>query len=397
MNSDGTTATRRDSPGWSGPASWPRSAVALIVCCGLGTLLAATVLSSDDLYVFNTCLLAAIGAIALNLVMGTAGQVSIGNAAFLGVGSFSAVWFLGQGVPFPLDIIFATITVGVVGLLVGMPALRLQGLYLALATLAAHYIVYFVCNLYQEHSVGAGGGFLVDPLFQSAGIRGQQQDWAWVLVVVLAVVILVIAPLLAGKSGRAWRLIRDHEAVAPAMGINVTSYKLIAFVISSMLIGFQGALAAHLSGVVSVNDITLAVAISYLAMVLIGGLDSIVGAVLGAFLITALPTFVNRTVPHIVGSGAAATNVPQISQVIYGLLIIVFVTRSPGGLTGWARSIRARARGARRHSSARQIGRPRSPAATATGTPQQLQKPSFPPAVRSSGIPDQETRGDRVT
>jgi branched-chain amino acid transport system permease protein len=296
--------------------------------------------------------------------MGTAGQVSIGNAAFLGVGSFSAVWFLSQGVPFPLDILLATIGAGAVGLLVGVPALRLQGLYLALATLAAHYIVYFVCNLYQTDSVGAGGGFLVTTLFQSASILGQQQDWAWLLFIILTVVILLVTPLLRGKSGRAWRLIRDHEAVAPAMGIKVTNYKLTAFVISSMLIGFQGALAAHLSGVVSIDDINLSVAISYLAMVLIGGLDAIVGSVIGAFLITALPTLVNGTVPHIVGSSAAATAVPQISQVVYGLLIILFVTRSPAGLVGWAKAIQLRARSRRR----RTVGEADLSVPPATGT-----------------------------
>jgi branched-chain amino acid transport system permease protein len=329
-----------------------RAATALVVCCGFATVISTMTLSSADMYIFNTCLLAAVGAIALNLVMGTAGQVSIGNAAFLGVGSFSTVWFLSQGVPFPLDIALAAVTAGVVGLLVGLPALRLEGLYLALATLAAHFIVYFVCDRYQTSQLGHGSGFLVDPLFQSYGLDGQQRAWAWLLFGILAAVILVACRLLVGKSGRAWRLIRDHEVVAPAMGINVTRYKLTAFVISSMLIGFEGGLLAHLSGVVAVDNITLAVAIAYLAMVLIGGLDSVTGAVIGAFLITALPTFVNRVLPSIVGDGAAAVHVPQISQVVYGLLIILFVTRSPQGLVGWAKQLRVRLSGARRRRRA---------------------------------------------
>jgi branched-chain amino acid transport system permease protein len=296
--------------------------------------------SAFHLFILNTCLLAAIGAVALNLLMGTAGQVSIGNSAFLAVGAFSAVFALKSGIPFPGDLAVAAVAAALAGVVIGLPALRLRGLHLALATLAGFFIVGYFANEYQSKAKGGGpGGFFVPVLYQSQGFTGGQQYWAWTLLVVVAVVVLGATRLGADRSGRAWRMIRDHEIVAHTMGIPVTRYKMAAFAISSALIGFQGALAAHLSGSVTVDNFTLALAIAYVAMVLIGGLDSVLGAVIGAFLVTALPTVVPLVLTAVAGPLLKAAQGPAVAEVIYGLLVIVFIVSSPQGIVGLLRDV----------------------------------------------------------
>jgi branched-chain amino acid transport system permease protein len=155
----------------------------------------------------------------------------------------------------------------------------------------------------------------------------------------VSVIILIATRLSAERSGRAWRIIRDHEIVAHTLGIPVTRYKMIAFALSSALIGFQGALAARLNGSVSVDQFTLALAIAYIAMVLIGGLDSVLGAVIGAFLVTALPTVMPILITMVIGKLPVASQGPAVAEIAYGLLVIVFITSSPQGIVGLLRNV----------------------------------------------------------
>lgn len=313
---------------------------------GVAALAAVTVYyvaegSSFHLFILNSCLLAAIGAIALNQLMGTAGLVSIGNSAFLAAGAFSAVFAVKSGVPFPGDVVVGAVVAAAAGAIIGLPALRLRGLHLALATLAGFFIVQYFATLYQSKGKGGGsGGFFVPVLFQDKGFTGGQQYWALTLLVVVSLVILVATRLATERSGRAWRVIRDHEIVAHTLGIPVMRYKMIAFILSSAVIGFQGALAAHLSGSVSVDEFTLSLAIAYIAMVLIGGLDSVLGAVIGAFLVTALPTVLPILMTAVMGRLPIASQGPAISEIAYGLLVILFITSSPQGIVGLLRNLR---------------------------------------------------------
>ncbi len=275
---------------------------------------------------------------ALNVLMGTAGQVSIGNSAFLAVGAFSTIFFLRLGLPFPGDVIAGGLAAGVAGLIVGLPALRLRGLQLALATLAAFYIVYYLANQYQSKAKDAGsGGFSINPLFQSKGLVGGQKYWAWLLFGLAAVLIVLATRVTRFRSGREWRMIRDHETAAPALGIAVTRSKMTVFALTSVIIGFQGGLTVYLTGSAAADDFTLLLAVSYIAMVVIGGLDSVAGAVIGAAIVTALPTVVPHVVSTIIGAQQAAQKGASISEIIYGLLVVVFVTCSQGGIVGWFR------------------------------------------------------------
>lgn len=317
---------------------------------GIAALVSVTayyVLIQDyyNVYVFNRVLLACIGALALNVLMGTAGQVSLGNAAFLLVGAFSAVVFLRADVPFPLDVILAALFTGLIGLIAGLPALRLKSLFLALSTLSLHFIANFLANRYQASvPESASSGFRVKTLFASKGLLGGQHYWAWLLCLIVVLLLLAASRITRYRTGRAWRMIRDHELVAATFGIAVVRYKLGVFVGTSMAVGLAGAVTAHFTGSVQTDGYTLLLAIQFVAMILIGGLDSVLGAVVGATIVTALPQYVPSWVASVgfIGKNTAAVYGPQISQIIYGVLLIIFITASPEGIAGWLRNLRNR-------------------------------------------------------
>jgi branched-chain amino acid transport system permease protein len=302
--------------------------------------------SSYSVYVLDTLLLAAIGAVALDLLMGTGGQVSIGNAAFLAAGAFSTVWALRAGILFPFDVIIGAGVCAVAGLIVGLPALRIKGMYLALATLAAFYIAQFIGEQYQSDTVGAGG-FLLAPVFAGT-LQQQQATWAWLLGGVLIATIIVVGWLRTGRSGRAWRMIRDHEVAAAIMGIPVARYKLILFVITSAVIGLEGGLLAEFTGAVSSSTFTLDSSISVIAMILIGGLDSQAGPLIGAIVVTMLPIVVPDVTGLLTGGSSVNVNAGGYAEIVYGVLIMVFIIAAPGGISGliqgWVQSGVARVR-----------------------------------------------------
>jgi branched-chain amino acid transport system permease protein len=302
--------------------------------------------SSYSIYIVDTILLSAIGAMALDLLMGTGGQVSIGNAAFLAGGSFATVWASRAGVPFPFDVIIAGTACAVGGLVVGLPALRIRGMYLALATLAAFYLADFIGQEYQADTVGATG-FILKPLF--TGTIGQQSArWAWLLFGVVSGTMILTSWLRSGRSGRAWRMIRDHEVAASAMGIPVARYKLMLFVITSAIIGIQGGLTAHFTGSVTYDSFTLTVSISVIAMILIGGLDSQAGPLIGAVIVTIMPVYLPDIIGLFVSSSNASQDASNYSEVVYGLLIMIFMIKAPAGLAGLFRAGGRRGLGPRR-------------------------------------------------
>lgn len=321
--------TAQQTPRWRGVL---RPAYFLILPLIAVVAIFTAVGSSYQIYIVDTVLLASIGAIALDLLMGTGGQVSIGNAAFLAVGAYSTVWAGRAGVAFPFDVIIGTLACAAAGLVVGLPALRIRGMYLALATLAAFYIAQFVGQTYQTDTVGAAG-FVMTPIFTGT-ISQQSAKWAWLLVAVVAATIIGASWLRAGRSGRAWRMIRDHEIAASMMGIPVARYKLLLFVISSALIGLEGGLTARFIGAITYDSYTISLSISFVAMILIGGLDTMAGPLIGALVVTTLPIFVPDVMNLFGSSSSSSLNAGNYAEIVYGALIIVFMIRAPKGLTG---------------------------------------------------------------
>jgi branched-chain amino acid transport system permease protein len=326
-------------------ASSTRIAVAMAMVCWV--VLATQ--SGSNIFLYSRVCLAGIGALGLNLLMGTAGQVSVGNSAFLAIGGFSTVAASQAGIPFPLDVLVGVCVAALSGLIVGLPAMRLRGLYLMLSTLAAHFIVLYIVAQYQTRSAGTAG-FSLRVVFDELTFAEADRRWAWVATGSLFVVLMVVRALTTGGYGDRLRFLRDHEQAAPALGISVTRLKLAAFVSSSAIISFAGGMQAHIVGSVSTDHYQLSVAIGFIAMIVIGGLDSRAGAIIGATVVTLLPTFSTNLVDRFVTDGSwLAGKAVQLSTAIYGLLIIIFIAFAPYGLAGIGKSVRLmRWRGVRR-------------------------------------------------
>jgi branched-chain amino acid transport system permease protein len=317
-----------------------RDVAALIIALAVLTFYFTQVETEYHLYLYNRFLLFAICAVALNLLMGTAGLVSLGTAAFLAVGAYASVALLRAGVPFPADVLLSGAIGSALGLVVGVPSLRIKGIYLALATLAAHFSVTFIATKYQAAEAGPAG-FIIPSLFGGSGTLLQQEYWAVLLFLLLCLATVSFSRLSALRTGRAWRMIRDHEAAAPAVGINVSGYKLLAFTISSGVITMCGGILLHFTGSATIESFGLDVAIAAVAMIVIGGLDSVAGAVIGAAVITALPQVIPEALGPLLPVAKRAIAGPQVAEVIYGLLIVLLVTRSPGGIAAWGRELGA--------------------------------------------------------
>src|SRR6266403_2214757 len=230
-----------------------------------------------------------IAALGLNIVVGFTGQISIGHAAFFGFGAFASAYLNRTwGVPVFFSIPLAGLMTTAVGLLFGIPAARLKGLYLAIATLAAQFILQ---DFFARAGWFTGGvsGTMAMP-FSIFGYEANS-DAAY-FYVVLAYVVLsyaLVANLMRSRDGRAFVAVRDHYLSAEMMGVNLTKYRTMAFGISSFYAGLGGALYAHYLGFVSIEGIDILFSIQFLAMVIIGGLGSVMGTLMGTAFMVLLP------------------------------------------------------------------------------------------------------------
>lgn len=294
----------------------------------------------------NSAFIAAIGALGLHVVMGLAGLVTAGNAALLAIGAYlSATLSIYLDVPFPLVVVLACLAGAAVGVIVGLPALRVEGIYLAIATLALHFVVIYFCNEYQSNAVGSGGFFV--PAAEIFGWRiTTNARWYVFLASCLAVIAVAVESLKRSRYGRAWMLLKAAPLVAVVQGIRPAKYKIIAFVFSSGLIAFSGSLMAYYHQTVYIESYTLELAIQYLAMVIIGGTGSTGGAIAGAFFVTLVPVLVSRLVVVLPRdfffSGMLRQHGGDIQVILYGALVVGFLMFQPGGLATWGRRIAER-------------------------------------------------------
>ncbi len=285
----------------------------------------------------NQILIASLGAIALNVLIGVAGQFSLGSAAFMALGAFTAATVSVQffELPFLLALLLGALVGGIAAVLVGVLALRIRGFYLALATIALHYIVLFGVEHYQEGTVGIIG-FLM-PTASIFGVEfGGAFDWYPVLLVIATLVAVCVHNLLRSKPGRAFRAVKDRDIAAAILGVNVTRTKLTAFIITSMIIGFQGALYAYYVGVVTYEAFHLDVSVQFIAMIMIGGIGTVSGSILGAIFVIGLPFVVQAAAPNLPAwfpfIDQIETNLFAVQSIIYGLAIILFMLRFPRGM-----------------------------------------------------------------
>lgn len=272
----------------------------------------------------------AIAGVGLMLLVGYTGQVSLGHAAFLALGAYSHSILLGYGLPFLISAPIATAFTGLIGALVGIPALRMTGIYLAIATLAFERIVAHVIEHWESVTGGFRGMRVPDPtLFGVDLLDGT--TFYFLCLVILVLSLLALMNLLRGPTGRSFIAVRDSEVSAQSMGINLARTKTLAFGLSAAFTGLAGCLMAHKAGYLAPDAFSIQTSIQLLLLVVVGGLGSIHGIVYGAIFVGFLPqliAFARDVLPPVI------SQIPGLEPGIFGLILVLFLIFEPEGLHG---------------------------------------------------------------
>jgi len=275
-------------------------------------------------------LIYAIVGLGLMLLAGFTGLFSIGHAAFLGVGAYTQAVFVNAGLPFPLALLLAGLLSAAVGVVVGLPALRVKGIYLGIATLSFGFIVEEVLARWESVTGGNSGINVKRPEMFGWQLTSDREFY-YVCLVVAVIATLAILNLLRSPTGRAFVAIRDSEISAQSMGIHLARYKTLSFALSAALAGIGGALYAHQIRFLSPDQFNIIQSIDLLLMVVIGGLGSVHGAFLGAIFLIGLPEAIGAVKDYLPESVGQA---PGLKAVVYGAVLIAFVLFEPLGLYG---------------------------------------------------------------
>ena len=292
------------------------------------------------IFIVNSAGIAVIAAVGLNIMTGYTGLVSLGTGAFLGVGGYTAakvitVW----GYPTLAGWAGAIVLGALVGAFFGLPALRLKGLYLAIATLAAQYVL-----VYTFRTVKAVTGGLDALNVKQPEVFGYQINsnfvWYWIIIGFASLAVIGSINLFRTGMGRAMIAIRDQDIAAEVIGVPVGRYKIMAFAISAGMAAFAGALYASYQQVVTWEQFTIDVSIRYVAMIIVGGLGSVSGAVYGALFITWLPAYITKIGPDLQGTSLEILlrELPAVQRAAFGLVIVLFLLFEPRGIARlWGR------------------------------------------------------------
>lgn len=275
-------------------------------------------------------LIYAVVGLGLMLLAGFTGLFSLGHAAFLGVGAYTQAIMVNAGIPFPLALACAGLLSAAVGMVVGLPALRVKGIYLGMATLAFGFIVEEVIARW-EHVTGGNAGLMVQYPALFGWALDSTDEFYFLCLVVTVLATLGIVNLMRSSTGRAFVAIRDSEISAQSMGIQLARYKTLSFALSAALAGIGGALYAHKIQFLSPEQFSIIQSIDLLLMVVIGGLGSIHGAFLGAIFLIVMPQLIalgKDFLPEAIGQAAG------LQGTVYGIVLIAFVLFEPMGLYG---------------------------------------------------------------
>jgi branched-chain amino acid transport system permease protein len=298
--------------------------------------------------------IAAIGGMGLNLLTGFTGQVSLGHAAFLGVGGYTGAYLGGElDLPIVLWLPGAAVVGALIGAVIGPFALRLRGNYLAIVTLGLVFIAQHVFQNWTSMSGGQNGRSVEAPValgpvdFAELEVLGRSftrdQGWFFLVWACVALVALTVKNVTRSRVGRAMQAVRDRDRAAEAIGVRLAHYKVLAFVLSSSLGATAGALYASYQRYIHPGEFSLTLSITYIAIIVVGGVGIVFGSVIGAIFITAVPRLIEEISPSLpfvatdTGGGGFMT-VFSLNQAIFGLLIIIFLVLEPRGLAAmWLR------------------------------------------------------------
>lgn len=282
---------------------------AVVVFAVLQFLMAERIVSSFWRLNISLICLNVMLASSLNLINGVTGQFSLGHAGFMAVGAYvSAVCTVFLHLPFVVSLVGGAAAAGLLGFLVGMPTLRLQGDYLAIATLGMGEIIR-ICILNIQQVGGASG---------MSGIP-RDTTFPW-LFFCMVVTLFVLKNIIHSKQGRACLAVRENAIAAEAMGIDTTAFKVFAFTIASMFAGLAGALFSHYFGIAHPSSFTFMRSFDIMTMVVLGGLGSLSGSVIGAFILTLI--------------AAVMQSYPEYRMIVYALLLIILMLYRPNGILG---------------------------------------------------------------
>jgi branched-chain amino acid transport system permease protein len=312
-------------------------AVLLVALVAAPWLLGNYVLSHMTLLLFTL-----VGVLGLMILTGFTGLISLGHVGFLMLGAYAyAIGVTRLGLPAELALVLSAVVPAACGLVVGIPSLRLHGLYLAITTLAFSHIV-SAGILAGGKFTGAGKGITVPRPTMLGMDLGSDRAFYWFCLAMGVLAVLLTLNLRRSYVGRAFVAIRDNDIAARTMGISLVRFKLLAFIIGAAFTGVAGAMMGMYLGIVSVEGFPFLLSIEALAIVIVGGLGSVLGAVLGTIFIVTLPELFG-TVMAVIGGrlqDAMTTSAHEIKSVLYGLAIIGFLRFDPRGLRGIWQDIR---------------------------------------------------------
>lgn len=297
----------------------------------------------NNYWLYLACLVAinVASATGLNILTGYTGLVSLGQGAFMAVGAYTVAWLSqNTGLPFIVNIALGGLCAAMVGILVGIPSLRVKGLYLAIATIGASIILQFVF-LNWSSVTGGSRGLAVQPATLLGMNLTTYFQLYWVFVPITVLMVIGAANLFRTRIGRAFIAIRDRDISAEVLGIPLLRYKLMSFAISSFYAGIAGGMWAYFFRAVGPESFTIVESIFYLAAIIVGGMGSILGAIIGAAFMTLVPEvlrfFIEVISPFVNNAGALLSPVRTIA---FGALIIIFLVFEPQGLAEIIQRIR---------------------------------------------------------
>ncbi len=271
-----------------------------------------------------------IAGLSLMLLVGYTGMVSLGHGAILGLGAYTQCWLMKHGVPFLLSLPLAALVTGVVSTVVSFPALRLSGMYLAIATLAISLLLTQVFTEWSAFTGGLQGIPVPKPSVFGASLAEPVSFYLFCLLVT-TICFIGVKNLLRTRTGRAFIALRDSAVAARSMGINEVHYKALAFFASSAFAGLSGAMLAHYVGFISPDSFDFLLSVKLLILIVVGGMGSLPGAALGAAFVVLLPQVTSLLKDAFPGSIAGQ---PSLETVIFGVILVGMIVWEPYGIFG---------------------------------------------------------------
>ncbi|GAB4175241.1 MAG: branched-chain amino acid ABC transporter permease [Rhodocyclaceae bacterium] len=281
-------------------------------------------------------LIFSLAAIGLNILTGYAGQLSLGSAAFMAVGAFGAYNFVLRvpGMPILAAFVLGGLCAAAVGILFGLPSLRIKGFYLAVATLAAQFFIVWVLTKFGWFSNDSSSGVITAQKVRILGYTFASPQSKYLLTLAIVTLLALAAKNMARSTiGRAWMAVRDMDVAAEVIGIRLLRAKLMAFAVSSFYCGVAGALYAYTYlGTVEPEGFNLDLSFRILFMIIIGGVGTVLGSFLGAAFIVLLPIALDNLLPALFGDSLPAGITSNLQLIVFGALIIFFLIVEPHGL-----------------------------------------------------------------